>query len=111
MGDLELLFQEQLVSLAEDPAEYQEVKKGKAMAMDPSPQKVHPYIMVLEEDPVGTPTRPDELITLQLGGGSRWFVRHMPHTGNAASGSTQISRQSNILPASTSENAEWETAA
>ena len=36
MGDLELLFLEQLMSLAEDHAEYQAVRKGKAMAMDPS---------------------------------------------------------------------------
>ena len=37
MGDLELLFQEQLVSLAEDLAEYQAVRKAKAVATDPSP--------------------------------------------------------------------------
>ena len=92
MGDLELLFQEQLVSLAEDLAEYQAVRKGKAMATDPSPQKDHASIMVLEEDSaVAAPTRPDELITLQPGGGSRWFVQHMPRSGSAARGSTQIS--------------------
>ena len=75
MGDLELLFQEQLVSLAEDIAEYQAVRKGKAVAMDPSPQKDHASIMVLEEDSAtADPSRPDELITLQPQGGSRWFV-------------------------------------
>ena len=110
MGDLELLFQEQLVSIAEDLAEYQVVKKGKAVATDPSLQKDHLSIMVLEEDSAATPTRPDELITLQSGGRSRWLVQHMPHSGGAAGGSTQISRQSSILPASTSENAEEEAA-
>ena len=106
MGDLELLFQEQLVLLVEDLVEYQAVKKGKAMATDPSLRKYHLSIMVLEEDSAATPTRPDELITLQPGDGFRWFVQHMPHSGSAASGSTQISRQSDILPACTSENAE-----
>ena len=38
MGDLELLFQEQLKSLIEDLAEHQAVeRKGKAVATDPSP--------------------------------------------------------------------------
>ena len=37
MGDLELLFQEQLVSLAKDLVEYKVVKKGKAVATHPSP--------------------------------------------------------------------------
>ena len=37
MGDLELLFLEQLASLTEDLAEYQVVRKGKAVATDPSP--------------------------------------------------------------------------
>ena len=36
MGDLELLFQEQLMSLAENLAEYQAVRKGKAVVTDPS---------------------------------------------------------------------------
>ena len=57
-GDLELLFQEQLVSLVEDHAEYQAVRKGKVVATDPSPQKDHTSIMVLEEDSAATPTRP-----------------------------------------------------
>ena len=74
MGDLELLFQEQLVSLAENLAEYQAVKKGKVVAMNPSLRKDHLSIMVLEEDSAATPTGPDELITLQPEGGSRWFV-------------------------------------
>ena len=65
MGDLERLFQKQLVSLPEDIAEYQAVRKGKAVVMDPSPQKDHASIMVLEEDLAAVaPTRPDELITL-----------------------------------------------
>ena len=37
IGDLEQLFQEQLVSLAEDIAEYQAVRKGKAVVTNPSP--------------------------------------------------------------------------
>ena len=37
MGDLEVLFQEQLASLTEDLAEYQAARKGKAVATDPSP--------------------------------------------------------------------------
>ena len=69
MGDLEQLFQEQLVTLVEDIAEHQVARKGKAVATDPS-------IMVLEEDPTAAvPTRPDELITLQPEGGSRWYVQ------------------------------------
>ena len=111
MGDFELLFQEQLVSLAEDLAEYQVVRKGKVVVTDPSPWKDHTSIMVLEEATAATPTKPDELITLQPEGGSRWFVQHMPHSGSAASGSTQINRQSNILPAGTSENTEEEAIA
>ena len=69
MGDLEQLFQEQLASLAQDVAEHETAqKKGKAVATNPS-------IMVLEEDlAVEAPTKPDELITLQPGSGSRWFV-------------------------------------
>ena len=93
MGDLELLFQEQLLSLAEDHAEYQAVRKGKAVATDPSPQKDHASILVIEEDSAAvTPTRPDELITLQPHGGSRWLVQHMLHSGSATSGNTLISR-------------------
>ena len=68
--------------------------------------------MVLEEDSAATtPTRLDELITLQSGGWSRWFVQHMPRSGSAARGRTQISRQLDILLASTSENVEEEAAA
>ena len=37
MGDLELLFQEQLKSLTEDLADYQAARKGKAVATNPSP--------------------------------------------------------------------------
>ena len=37
LGDLELLFQEQLTTLAEDAAEQQVVKKGKVVGTDPSP--------------------------------------------------------------------------
>ena len=37
MGDLELLYREQLASLEEDFAEYQAVKKWKAVVTDPSP--------------------------------------------------------------------------
>ena len=65
MGDLEQLFQEQLVSLAEDVAEYQAARKGKAVVTDPSLQKDHASIMVLEEEPAAVATtRLDELITL-----------------------------------------------
>ena len=71
---LELLFQEQLTALAEDAAEQQALRKGKAMAADPSPSRDHSSIMVLEEEPEAAPTRPDKLITPQLEGGSRWFM-------------------------------------
>ena len=100
MGDLEQLFQEQLASLAQDVAEHETAKKkGKAVATDPS-------IIVLEEDQaVEAPTKPDELITLQPGGESRWFVQHMPHLGNVGSGSTLISRQPDVSLASTPEHA------
>ena len=85
MGDLELLFQEQLTSLAEDHVEYQTMRKGKAAATDPFPQKDHASIMVIEEDSAAAaPTRPDELITLQPQDGSRWLVQHVPHSGSAA---------------------------
>ena len=92
------------------------VKKGKAVIADPSPQQDHPSIKVLEEATAAAPTRPDELITLQSRGGSRWFIQHMPHSGSAASDNTQISRpednsQSNIPPARTSGDAKEETAA
>ena len=57
------------MSLAEDHAEYQTVRKGKAVATNPSPQKDYASIMVIEEDSAAQyPTRPDELITLQPGG-------------------------------------------
>ena len=36
LGDLELLFQEQLAVLAEDVTEQQALRKGKAMTTDPS---------------------------------------------------------------------------
>ena len=78
-------------------------KKGRAAAMDPS-------IMVLEEDlAVKAPTKPDELITLQPGGGSRWFVQRMPRLGNAAGGSTLISCHLDMSMASTPEHAEGVT--
>ena len=75
LANLELLFQEQLVVLAENATEQQVLRKGKAMAMDPSLLQDHPSIMVLGEDTEPAPTRPDELITPQLEGGSRWFVQ------------------------------------
>ena len=62
--DLELLFQEQLAVLAEDAAEQQALRKGKAVATDSSLPQDHSSIMVLEEEPEAAPTRPDELITL-----------------------------------------------
>ena len=71
MRDLELLYREQLATLAEDFVKYQAVKKGKAVVTDPSLQKDHTSIMVLEEDLAATPTKPDELITLQPEDGSR----------------------------------------
>ena len=37
LGDLELLFQEQLTTLTEDAVEQQAVKKGKVVVTDPSP--------------------------------------------------------------------------
>ena len=102
MGDLEQLFQEQLMSLAEDIAEHQAARKGKAVVTNPSPQDDHTSIMVLEEDLAAVaPARLDELITLQPGGGSKWFVQHMPHSGSVASSRTQISRQPDIFPTST----------
>ena len=65
LRDLELLFQEQLMALAEDAAEQQVLRKGKAMVTDPSLPQDHPSIMVLEEEAEAAPTRPDELITPQ----------------------------------------------
>ena len=113
MGDLELLYQEQLKSLVEDLAEHQTAeRKGKAVVTDPPLQEDHASIMVLEEDSAAADsTKLDELITLQPQGGFRWFVQHMPHSGSAASGSTQISRQSGIPSASTLEDTEEETLA
>ena len=104
MGDLEQLFQEQLASLAQDVAEHETAqKKGKAVATDPS-------IMVLEEDlALEAPVRPDELITLQLGSGSRWFVQRMPHLDNAAGGSTLISCRPDISLVGTPEHADATT--
>ena len=37
LGDLELLFQEQLIALAEEATEQQALKKGKTVVTDPSP--------------------------------------------------------------------------
>ena len=71
LEDLELLFQEQLIALAEDVAKQQAVKKGKAVVKNPSQQEDHPSILVMEEKSAAAPTRPDELITLQPGGASR----------------------------------------
>ena len=88
LGDLELLFQEQLTALVEDAAEQQMVKKGKVVVTDPSPQKDHPSIMILEEESAAVPTRLDDLITLQPGGRSRWFIQCMPRTGSAYGNST-----------------------
>ena len=60
LGDLELLFQEQLTALAEDAAEQQALRKGKAVVTNPSPPQDHASIMVLGEETGATPTRPDE---------------------------------------------------
>ena len=114
LEDLELLFQEQLAVFAEDVAEQQTLRKGKAVATDPSLPQDHSSIMVLEEELEAAPTRPDELITSQPEGGSRWFVRRMPRASSAFGNSTQIRHLENscpspALPASTSENAEDET--
>ena len=49
LGDLELLFQKQLTALAEDVAEQQALRKGKAVATDPTPPQDYSSIMVLEE--------------------------------------------------------------
>ena len=111
LRDLELLFQEQHAVLAKDATEQQALRKGKAVATDPSLPRDHYSIMVLEEESKATPTRPDELITSQPEGGSRWFEQRMPCTGSAFGDSTQIRRledscPSPALPASTSENAE-----
>ena len=88
LGDLELLFQEQLAMLAEDAVEQQSLRKGKAVATGPSPSQDHSSIMVLEEEPEAAPTKPDELITPQREGWSRWFMQHMPRTGSAYGDST-----------------------
>ena len=84
------------------------------MAADSSLLQDHSSIMVLEEELDAAPTRPDELITLQPEGESRWFVRRMPHTSGAFGDSTQIRRLENscpslTLPASTSENVDDKT--
>ena len=115
LEDLKLLFQEQLTALAEDIAEQQALRKGKAVATDPSPPQDHSSIMVLEEEAVAAPTRPDEFITPQPQGGFRWFMQHMPRTGSTYGDSTQISRPEDSYPppallVSTSENAEEGTA-
>ena len=78
-------------------------KKGKTVPTDPS-------IMVVEEDlALEAPVRPDELITLQPGSGSRWFVQRMPHLGNAVGGSTVISCQPDVSLVNTPEYAEEAT--
>ena len=115
LEDLELLFQEQLVALVEDAAEQQVLRKGKAVATNPSSLQDRPSIMVMGEDTEPAATRPDELITPQPEGGSRWFKQRMPRTGGTYGDSTQISRPedsrpSSTLLASTSENAEEGTA-
>ena len=115
LADLELLFQEQLAALAEDATEQQLLRKGKAVAMDPSSPQDRPSIMVLGEDTEPAPTRPDELITPQPEGGSRWFVQRMTRTSGVYGDSTQIrrledSRPFPTFPASTSENVEEGTA-
>ena len=121
LGDLELLFQEQLVALAKDVTEQNVARKGKAVITDHEPtkshqQQDHPAVMVLEESAASFPTRPAELITSQLGGGFRWFIQHMPNSGNAAGRSSpayqlQDNRQSSALLVSTSEDAEEELVA
>ena len=98
----------------EDAAEQYTLKKGKAVAANPSLPQDHSSIMVLEEELEAAPTRPDEIITSQPEGESRWFVRHMPCTSGTSGDSTQIRRLENscpspALPASTSENTEDET--
>ena len=67
LGDLELLFQEQLTVLAEEAAEQHALRKGKVVLTDSeldcsSRQQDHPSVMVLKELEVAS-TRPDELIT------------------------------------------------
>ena len=68
LEDLELLFQEQLAVFAEDAAELDTARKGKAVITDQVPahpprQQDHSSIMVLEETVIPPPTRPFELIT------------------------------------------------
>ena len=92
LGDLELLFQEQLAALAEDTAEQNAARKGKAVItdhelVDSHLRQDHSSVMVLEESAASSPTRLVELIAPQPGGGSRWFVQRMPYSSNAASGS------------------------
>ena len=79
LRDLELWFQEQLATLAEDGAEQNAIRKEKAVITDhehaePRQQQDHSTIMVLEESVASSPTRPVELITPQSGSRSRWFV-------------------------------------
>ena len=63
LENLELLFQEQLTVFVEDVAEQHTLKKGKAVATDPSLPQDHSSIMVLEEELEVAPTRLDALIT------------------------------------------------
>ena len=71
------------MALAEDTAEQDAPRKGKAAItdhepVDSHPQQDHSSIMVLEESTTSLPTRPVELIAPQPGGRSRWFVQLMP---------------------------------
>ena len=95
LEDLELLFQEQLTVFAEDTVEQHTLKKGKAVATDPSLLQDHSSIMALEEELEAAPTRLDELIASQPEGESRWFVQRMPYTSGASGDSTQIRRLEN----------------
>ena len=68
LGDLVLLFQEQLVALVEDAAEQDIIRNRKVVITDHEPadshqQQDHLAIMVLEESVAPSPTRPVELIT------------------------------------------------
>ena len=88
LEDLELLFQEQLAVFTEDTAEQHTLKKGKAVAMDPSLPQDRPSIKVLEEELEAASARLDKLITSQPEDGSRWFVQRMPRTSGASGDST-----------------------
>ena len=72
----------------EDATEQHTLKKGKAVATDPSLPQDHSSIMVLEEKLEVAPTRPDELMASQPEGESRWFVQHMPRTSGTFGDST-----------------------